>query len=229
MSTISLTQTLRIEYENLFNTCIIRREKIAAVQSIVNKINANNTRYVGVSQRTGIPWGFIGVIHNMESGLNFSKHLHNGDPLTAKTVNYPPGRPEIGNPPFTWEDSAYDSLVNVKKLNSQTDWSLAGTLYQLERYNGFGYRNMEPAINSPYLWSFSSHYTSGKYVRDHVFDPNAVSQQCGAAVILRRMAEMAMIEFPDQPAPPPDTRPLVVGYSMQKPKDPLTLRRAEEL
>ena len=60
-------------------------------------------------------------------------------------------------------------------------------LFKMEQFNGFGYR--VKGINSPYLWSFSNHYTKGKFTRDGFFDPNAVSKQIGAAVLLRRMSE----------------------------------------
>ena len=60
-------------------------------------------------------------------------------------------------------------------------------LFQFERYNGFGYR--PHGINSPYLWSFSNHYLKGKFVKDGIFNENAGSKQCGAAVLLRRMSE----------------------------------------
>ena len=60
-------------------------------------------------------------------------------------------------------------------------------LYSFEKYNGMGYR--AKGINSPYLWSYSNYYTKGKYSDDGVYDPELVSQQCGAAVLLRRMSE----------------------------------------
>ena len=41
---------------------------------------------------------------------------------------------------------------------------------------------------SPYLWSFSNHYARGKYVADGHFSATAVSQQCGAALLLKRLA-----------------------------------------
>jgi hypothetical protein len=130
----------------------------------------------------------------MEASFNFKCHLHNGDPLTARTVQVPSNRPSTGAPPFTWEDSATDAL-RMKKLEQISDWSLPRTLYQLEAYNGFGYRVGHPEVLTPYLWSFSDHYKQGKYVADGKFSPTAVSKQCGAAVILRRMAERQIIEF----------------------------------
>jgi hypothetical protein len=164
----------------------------------------------------------------LESSLNFTRHLHNGDPLANRTVRVPGGRPRTGTPPFTWEESAIDA-ISMKKLGARTDWSLAGTLFQLEAYNGWGYRRFHPHVLSPYLWSFSNHYISGKYVADGRWSESAVSQQCGAAVLLRRMAELGQIKFEDQPLPLPDDDALVVVYSMAKSGDPAMVSRAEEL
>jgi len=228
MANISFTDALRKEYENLFNSCVIRPERVSAVEAIITNLIANRNRYQNVSEMQGIPWSFVAVIHNMEAGLNFTRHLHNGDPLTARTVQVPAGRPKQGNPPFTWEESAADAL-SLKGLNAQTDWSLSGTMYQLERYNGWGYRQYHPNVLTPYLWGFSNNYTSGKYVADGTWSDTAVSKQCGSAVLLRRMAEMNIIEFTDQPAPQPNTPPLVVNYSMQKSTDSAVFNRVEDL
>jgi lysozyme family protein len=228
MATVPFTEALRREYGRLFNTCIIRAERMQAVEQIIGKLQANRARYQNVSGALGIPWSFVAVIHNMEASLSFSRHLHNGDPLTNRTVHVPAGRPLKGDPPFTWEESACDAL-SMKGLGSQTDWSLAGTLYQLERYNGWGYRLYHPHVLSPYLWSFSNQYQTGKYVADGTWSDTAISRQCGAAVLLRRMAENGQIEFPDQPAPPPNNSPLVVPYSMKKPADPAVVIQVEEL
>jgi lysozyme family protein len=228
MATINLTPALRTEYENLFNSCVIRPERVSIVNDTIAALQSGKERYVKVSKAMGIPWHFVAVIHNMEASRNFGSHLHNGDPLTNRTIQVPAGRPKTGMPPFTWEDSATDALA-MKGLGSQTDWSLAGILYQLERYNGFGYRQYHPHVKSPYLWGFSNHYTSGKYVADGTWSDIAVSKQCGAAVLLRRMAETGVIDFADQPAPKPGAQPIVVRHSMKKPTDPLEVAKAEKL
>jgi lysozyme family protein len=189
-----LTESLREEYSKLFDTCDIRPAKLSEVDSLVTKIITNRSRYQAVGSALGIPWYFIGAIHNMESALRFTGHLHNGDPLTARTVHVPKGRPISGNPPFTWEQSATDALT-LEQLDSVHDWTMPGVLFQLEKYNGFGYRTRHPEVLSPYVWSYSTHYTSGKYVEDGRFDPDAVSNQCGAAVIVRRLAEQGVIHF----------------------------------
>ena len=148
----------------------------------VKRLKHGQPNYELVEREVGVPWVFVGVIHGMECGFNFAGHLHNGDRLTARTVNVPKGRPKDGEPPFTWLQSALDAL-RMKKLDSVTDWSVPHMLYLLEGYNGFGYRRR--AMPSPYLWSFSNVYEKGKFVMDGKFDPNAVSKQCGAALMLK--------------------------------------------
>jgi lysozyme family protein len=181
-------------YERLFSDCIIKPAKYPEIDTIVSKMAANRNRYESVGTRLNIPWHVIAIIHCMEGSLRFDRHLHNGDPLLKRTVQVPAGRPKTSNPPFTWEVSATDALL-YDKLHQWGDWSIAGTLYRFELYNGFGY--YRHGINSPYLWSHSNQYTKGKYVQDGRYDPNAISKQSGAAVLLRRMREHQLIQFPD--------------------------------
>jgi lysozyme family protein len=213
--TLSLTDSLRAEYKNLFESCDTRPQYQAEIDGDVTKMVANKTRYQTVSAATKVPWTVIAVNHELECGLSFDRHLHNGDPLSAKTVHVPKGRPP-GNPPWTWEASAEDALTEYAKW---TDWSLAGTLFMLERYNGTGYRLYHPSVLSPYLWSYSNHYSAGKYGADGVWSPTLVSKQPGTAVLLRRLAEVGESAFADQPAPAAGATPLVVPYAAAKPTD----------
>jgi lysozyme family protein len=207
---------LKAEYVTLFKQCKIREDKLSGIDATLTKIKANQARYESVAVMVGIPWFFIAVIHALEAALNFEKHLHNGDPLTSKTLNVPKGRPATGVPPFTWEESALDAM-NLKGFKASQDWSLASLLFRLEAYNGWGYRRYHPEVLSPYLWSGSYSYTQGKYAADGVWDPELVSQQFGAAVLLRRMVDKGLIRI-DQKTPPdavPATPPFVF-YSNTK-------------
>lgn len=188
MPKIEFNGALQKEYEDLYTSMEIRSDKLSVVENNVNRILKHKSRYQTVGDPLNIPWYFIGIIHSMESGQNFSRHLHNGDPLTARTTHVPRGRPKTGNPPFTWEESATDAL-EPHKLNVISEWSLSRILYEFERYNGFGYRPRRPQVYSPYLWSFSNQYTKGKYIADSKWSETAVSQQIGAAVLLRRLEE----------------------------------------
>jgi lysozyme family protein len=179
-------QQYKQEYEKLFNECAIKTNKYDEIDSYIDKMVTNKHRYQTVSDKVNIPWYFIAIVHCMEGSLSFNKHLHNGDPLTARTVQVPTGRPTAGNPPFEWENSALDALT-YEGFTNWSDWTISGMLYCFERYNGFGYRKY--GINSPYLWSYSNLYLKGKFTVDGHFDPESKSKQIGAAVFLRRMSE----------------------------------------
>ena len=188
MATVGFTSSLQQEYEKLYTTCEVTANRFAALDALVESILANRSRYESVSTASGVPWYVIAAIHNMESSQRFDRHLHNGDSLNARTRHVPAGRPAEGEPPFTWEESARDAL-GMHRLDKVKNWSLARVLYELERYNGWGYRLYHNHVNSPYLWGFSSHYSSGKYIADGTWSDTAVSRQCGAAVIIRRLEE----------------------------------------
>lgn len=183
MGTITLTDDLRAEYERLYAEAEISEDKRPAVEAAAQKILASWPRYETVAASLGIPPHPVALIHAMESGCNFERHLHNGDPLTARTVHVPAGRPTTGEPPYTWETSAVDAL-RLHHLDEWQDWSIAGLCYVLERYNGWGYRKYHPNVKSPYLWSYTSIYTAGKYVADGKWSESSVSQQVGAVALL---------------------------------------------
>lgn len=167
------------KYSLLWQTMVIRPERLKECQNAANLILKNKERYEKVLPQC---WQLIGIIHYMEGNCNFKTHLHNGDPLTDRTVQVPKGRPLVGMPPFTWEFSAAD-LVKLKGYDLFKVWDVPLMLYKLEANNGFGYNRK--GINSPYLWSYSNHYTKGKYVADGKYDSEAVSKQVGAAILLK--------------------------------------------
>jgi lysozyme family protein len=191
---LTFNDQLQNDYVSLFKCCEIKPQKEAEANEAINKILANQARYEAVADTIGMPWPVISAIHYMESTLNFKCHLHNGDPLTARTVQVPAGRPLHSKPPFTWEESAEDALT-LQEFDKWTDWSVAGICYKLERFNGTGYRQHK--INSPYLWGSSNNYRCGKYVKDGVFSSSAVSGQIGAVVLLKMMVEKGIVEIVD--------------------------------
>ncbi len=187
---------LKEEYEQLFKACEIRSERRSTVAWYVNRLKdpESQARYKAVEDKVCAPWFFIGIIHGMEAGFNFRGHLHNGDSLSARTRNIPADRPEKWDPPNDWETSAVDAIKYDGFVDIQ-DWSLASMLYRWEAYNGFRSRTIHN-IKTPYLWSFSQHYTRGKYVRDNVWSPTAVSNQCGAAVMLKVLVDEGIVIIP---------------------------------
>ena len=174
---------------------VTRPEKIAEVSAAAKKIAQNKPRYEAVSLTlaTGMPWWFIGCFHFMEAGHKrnmFLSHPHNGDPLTARTVNVPKGRPVLGRPPFAWEESAIDAINYMEGQNRvwrqlKGKWDIESILTKFEAYNGMGYQ--KKGLLSPYLYSYTQFYTAGKYVLDGKFDPSAVSKQPGVIPLMKAL------------------------------------------
>jgi lysozyme family protein len=206
---VSLTEDLKKEYRDLYKSCTVKPDKVETMAWYVNKIQKNQGRYLAVSKVTGVPWHVIAAIHMMESSGDFSTHLHNGDPLTAKTVHVPAGRPKTHEAPFTWEESAIDALGYDGATNVKT-WDLPATLFWCEMYNGSGYRtgagvNTTPPKRSAYLWSYTNQYVKGRYIEDGHFDPNSVSDQAGCAAIFKSLEARKLIDPLDgMPAPKPE-------------------------
>ena len=170
----------------------IKPEKMAEVEAAAKRISQNKPRYEAVSLTlaSGMPWWFVAIVHFMEGGGKFTKHLHNGDPLTARTVNVPKGRPVLGKSPFSWEESAIDAINYMENRNkfwkaSKGKWDLENILLKFEAYNGMGYRTK--GINSPYLYSYTQFYTVGKYAADNKYDPNLVSKQPGVIPLMKAL------------------------------------------
>ncbi|HRY16413.1 MAG: hypothetical protein KDJ31_12040 [Candidatus Competibacteraceae bacterium] len=202
MSRITLTDELRQNYQQLFATCVVHPERAAEVDEITNALVMERARYQIVGERLNIPWFVVAVLHDADAGRDFNVHLHNGDPLTERTRHLPDGHPLEGEPPFCWEDSAVDAL-RLYHFDLCQEWGIAGILFLLEGRGGWGYRLHHPEVLSPYLWNYSTHYTQGKYVTDDTWSETGVAQRCGAAVLLRRLAECGLIVF-DHPEEEPD-------------------------
>ena len=171
------------EYTAWFAAAAIRPEHQDSAGWHLTMMRESRPRYAALGRQVGVPWQFIAAIHGLEASFNFRAHMHNGDyPLSQRTRQVPAGRPRAWLPPSSWEASALDAL-RLMGFTGQSDWSLPRMLYRLEAYNGFGYRHAGRA--SPYLWSFSTLYSRGKFVADGRFDATARSKQCGGAVMLK--------------------------------------------
>lgn len=199
------------KYEAMFKSMIVRPKAAAGAHDVcLNKIKPNKQKYLEVSAKTGVPWWWIACIHHMESSNDFRTHLHNGDPLTERTHHRPAGRPIEGNPPFTWAFSAEDALTQHEAVAKQKTWKLESALWLFEKYNGMGYELH--GINSPYVWSGCQHYKYGLYVSDGQWDGGAMSEQIGAAVILKELVNIGEVVMSDI-ITPPAAAPIVVQPS----------------
>ncbi len=177
---INLWQRARVT--GPWNPTIGRRDPsgIVTAEKIAGKLTENRARYETVAAQIGCPWFAVAVAHQMESNANFKTYLGNGQALTQRTTIVPKGR----GPFASFEAGALDAL-RLQGWDKVTNWELPRILFEIERFNGFGY--VARQINSPYLWSFTDLYKTGKYVADGVYNSAAVSEQCGAVAILKAM------------------------------------------
>ncbi len=175
-------------YRNVWNRASIQLKEAGKLQKVVRGILKDKERYEAVQDASnGVPWWWIAAVHQRESGRSFAGVLHNGERIigTSKTTTkVPPGRGPFGS----WNDAAVDAL-RLKKLDDigSAEWTLERALYEWERYNGFGYFGK---INSPYVWASTTVEQTGKFTRDHFFDPNHDDVQLGTASILKALVEM---------------------------------------
>jgi lysozyme family protein len=179
--------TSPLYYQTLWQTMKFLPDLIDKVNWYAQKLLRYRERYEEVESECGVPWFVVGAIHALEAGFDFDTYLGNGDPLDAPSVNVPAGR----GPFETWEAGASDAL-GLEKGNEPTVWDIPGIARYLEEYNGSGYYKYHN-INSPYLWSFSDQYQSGKYTSDGNYDANCVSDQCGAMVIIKQLVSMGAV------------------------------------
>ncbi|CAN5811199.1 hypothetical protein BH11PSE3_BH11PSE3_35980 [soil metagenome] len=191
-----LSRLLRQEYRQRFDAAKVLPARQETVAQSVRKILANRARYERLTRSMTMPWYFLAIIHGMEADFSFDSHLHNGDPLTARTVRVPAGRPAGGTPPFSWEESALDAIA-ANRYDKWNDWSIAGMLVAWERYNGLGYRHH--GIHSPYVWACTDLYARGRYVADGRFEANAESKQCGAVALLKGLIASGLVSPPPAP------------------------------
>ena len=166
---------------------------------VAKRLVLAKVRYQAVESVTGVPWPFIAVTHQRESSQNWERSLAQGDPWDKVSTHVPAGRGPFGS----WEAAATDALVNCGPYAARNkDWSIGGLLALLERYNGTGYFNRGKP--SPYIWSGTNQYLSGKYVRDGVFDPDEVDKQLGCAGLIMTMMQLdGSIKFEDGPVATP--------------------------
>jgi lysozyme family protein len=172
-------------YNKLWKAAQLKASEANQAELFANRIIAAEARYKGVQSSVGVPWFFIGALHMRESSCNFAGVLHNGEHIigTGRVTTLVPA----GRGPFsTWEAAAVDAL-KMKDMHRVQEWSAARMLYQAEVFNGLGY--VGKGINSPYVWGGTTNEQRGKYVADHVFDPNAEDTQLGVAAVLIRLAQ----------------------------------------
>ncbi|MGW1419189.1 peptidoglycan-binding protein [Bradyrhizobium manausense] len=199
-------ESLKSEYERNWANLQIRPTRLGEANATARKAINGKATYQQVERLTGVPWYFVALCHYRESNFDFDTYLGNGETLHRVTCLVPKGR----GPFSSFVDGAVDAL-RIQHFVGTQDWCIARTLYRLECFNGLGYH--AKGVNSPYLYGGSTLYgpteaRGGKFVADHVFDPNHVDTQLGTAVILHAMMALdSSITIDDSPSIAPHSEP----------------------
>lgn len=182
------------EYPSMWVTVTPRPEKLRDIRELAVKLLAHKHQCNEVAQLIGCPGIVVAVIQGLEAGGDFTKHAHNGDPLSRPTVQDPAHRPP-GPGPFTWKESALDAL-RLDGADKVKRWGLCETLWWFERYNGLGY--WSHGTPSPYLWSFTNLERPGRFVHDGPdgWRPDVWSSQPGVVCLLKELGFQPQGETP---------------------------------
>lgn len=206
-----------VDYRRRWQAMSVSASVTLKANKVADTILAHQTEYEEVSKATDVPWVFVALIHYRESDLNFKTHLANGDSLKADTVHVP--KHLMGRAgPFGWVEAAVAALKHDHDFDTKFDWDFARLCYQLEAYNGWGYRSK--GVTSPYLWSQSNQHLRGKYVRDGVYSASAIDEQLGCLVVLKSLITMGAtdLSFPDINVKTPEASEPPVAGPLPSPK-----------
>ena len=130
-----LFQQFKAGYENNWQNMQIRPGSAGRAKEEAARLQKNKSIYQQIETITRVPWYFIGLCHDRESGFDLNTYLGNGQALNRVTTIVPKGRgPFLG--PNAFVDGAVDAL-RIQGFVGATDWSIARTLFRLEGFNGY--------------------------------------------------------------------------------------------
>lgn len=147
--------------------------------------NKHRARYEAVAAKTDVPAKLIAALHWRESSGNFKTYLHQGDPLGKPAVHVPKNIPVF----HKWEDAAIHALQMKNGVRNdlgieQDTKDPASLATYAEFYNGLGYHNR--GVPSPYVYSGTNQYSSGKYVADGKYNAKVKDKQVGVMALMDR-------------------------------------------
>ena len=158
-----------------------------ALDVAVTLYQRNEWRYQQIANmKPGtVPPQVLFCLHMRESDCNFKCSPAQGDSLQRRSIHVPKGRIPDKEPPYTFEEAAFDSYFNVDRLDLKNWKTTQGAMDAITSFNGWGpeYRGFP----SGYVWAGTSVYKGGKFVSDGHWSPTTWDKQLGCATILKWM------------------------------------------
>lgn len=174
----------RVYYRKMFRTCQPLEESRKPIHQAFTKLLSHWSIYRETARIGNTHVAFVGLVAHMECGSSLKRILPDGREYSGEENHWP-----------------FDAAIAIEEWLAQerVDWlDIPSVLKQLERFNGLGYARR--GVHSPYLWSGSRHGVgTGKFTRDGEYDPEAVSKQIGAGVVLHEMVLSGIVLCRDPP------------------------------
>jgi lysozyme family protein len=170
-------------------------------QSDMKSFEANYAKhqldYEKVAKESDLPPELIAAIHWREATGNFHEYLAQGDPLGKKAVHIPRNEPVRPDTMAGWDAAASDALGDKKSTQDKLDLhqnstDMAAMATYAEYYNGVGYAARGKP--SPYVFSGTDQYTSGKYVADGVYSAKTKDTQLGVMSMVQDLMDKEKAE-----------------------------------
>jgi lysozyme family protein len=179
---------LEPEFVRLIALAHIRPECEHALQATCVRLLHDKAIYGEIATRTGVPIALLMALNEREDSGNLHAYMGNGQPLTRRTTIVPKGRGPFPDTPAGFVAGACDALAidHLDQVARQPGgWSMPRAAYESVEWNGWGYGTL-----SPYAFGGTTVQKRGKYIRDHVYDPNVMDPQLGTVAIMEKLFEL---------------------------------------
>lgn len=184
--------------ESFTNNNLDNADFDAALEEFVYYYKEYEDVYLDIAEETGIPPQLIAVIHYRENSQDFKDgtfgiRLHDGHSLN-EPYTYLNDNGETKTRTFnSFREAAIHAIqlkqycINNFNLSSDTTDIVAMVCFT-EAYNGMGYYEYyepnKPNRISPYSFSGTDVYESGKYISDNNYEEGTIDQQVGTYRLL---------------------------------------------
>lgn len=180
------TPALRNEYRQWLVAFSVKNPKLVAARA--RQIVPLIPHYKAVALATGVPAVWIAATMERESSSQLNTYLGNGDRVIGSAAMASGRRtwdvPRNRGPFPTWDAGAIDALHldGMDKVAALPGgWFPEMSVYQWEKWNGFGYRNH--GRRTPYVVAGTSLQQPGRYAGDGNWAANQMDTQMGTLEI----------------------------------------------
>ena len=150
------------------------------IDEFVRIYNDNIVIYNEIAEDVGLPPAVIAVIHYRENSINFFAEEFNIDITNGSNLEESISQDNFLDRTRNVIQTQQEKISGLNLTVETTD--IISMLCFTEMYNGWGYYDNH--LISPYSYSGTNIYESGKFISDGTYDPNVIDKQIGAYRLL---------------------------------------------